>query len=115
MIKAALLVALLAPTSAVFASDSPVSASGVLISGEETTKPYVKELDRRVEGDVTHTEMTPATYTLRNGIYLLPNGSCVERKAEPAKMERLQNGDGYIETPVIEETAAIVSCPKERG
>ena len=106
------LTGLFAGATGVNASVSADTDPGMLVSGTETTKPYVKELEIRVKGDAKYTEMLPATYTLRNGIYLMPNGSCVDRKTELEKMERLEKEDGYIETPVLQETVAIVGCPE---
>jgi hypothetical protein len=91
-------------TPAVFAEGISID---YMVSGTEVTKAYVVSSQVDVKGSVTHSKQTPGTYTLKNGIYRMSDGSCHQYKSELIEMRKF----GDIELPDIKRSEEKVACP----
>ena len=109
-IRLALLATLLAVPTA-YSSEALIMSDSLLISGTETTVTYLSKVATTTEGDETRTHLIQGSITLRNGMYLMSDGSCVDANDELLQQRRVSGKDGFIVLIDSKHQSHTVNCP----
>lgn len=104
-----IIIGTLAAASQLAMAEVTNNPSGVLVQGDETTNVFVASSKEITSDNYRKTLREPGTYITGDGIYLMPDGTCVHRVSTLVELKT--NPVTQVQQPELKITATASNCP----